>query len=276
MLTSLLGAARPGVLHLVLIGRTGTPWPAGWEPIPSVVVPPLSLAESEQMADHLFAGLSTPSTVRQRFLAAAGGCPFFLEEGIATLIHRKQVRRVYGSFFFSGDDDTPFIPSPRLVAHVEAEIRRLGPSTPLRLLALAGGAAPVAELRSAAALIDPRDDAAPPDWAVPYLATGLLLDADSPWGAGVEFAHPAVGIALASTVGSRRRDGGAPNPRRAGRRQLSRTPGLAGTAIACSPARPRGPTSCCSWHPRWWPPGASAASRRRWPTATCSAPSTAS
>lgn len=201
VLAPLVEIARPEVLRLVLIGRPGAPWPAAWDTLPTIEVPAMSAAEAEQVADHLLAGLSAPAPVRERFLVATGGNPFFFEEGIAELIHRQCVRRSYGNFFFSGDDHTDYAPSPRLVAHVEAEGERLGGATPLRMLALAGGAAPADEVRSAAAIADPGGSGGP-SWADPYLAAGCLVAAESPWGPAVAFAAPAVGSALARTSGA--------------------------------------------------------------------------
>jgi tetratricopeptide (TPR) repeat protein len=199
-LSQLVEAARPDLLRLVLIGRDGTPWPPAWDALPLVEVPPFRDAEMGALADHLLSGLSAPAAVRDRFLAAAAGNPFFFEEGIAELIHRKQVRRSYGNYFFSGDADTPYAPSPRLVQHVEAEANRLGTPLPLRLLALAEGPLPAAELRSAATLLDPRAGAGPPEWQAPYVAAGWLTEEESPWGPGVTLRGPALAEALGGTV----------------------------------------------------------------------------
>lgn len=199
-LSRLVDAARPDLLRLVLIGRTGTSWPAGWDGLPTVEVAEFTDAEAKALADHLLAGLSAPATVGERFLAAAAGNPFFFEEGIAELIHLKQVRRSYGNYFFSGSDDVAYTPSSRLVQHVVAEAERLGKSTPLCLLALAGGPLPAAELRSAAKLVDPRPRGAEAGWERPYLAAGWLTEEESPWGAGASLRAPAVVAALASTV----------------------------------------------------------------------------
>ena len=41
------------------------------------------------------------------------------------LIRDKEVRRIYGSFFFGGQESAHYRPSLRLVCHVEAEAARL-------------------------------------------------------------------------------------------------------------------------------------------------------
>ncbi|MEM7481725.1 MAG: tetratricopeptide repeat protein [Acidobacteriota bacterium] len=187
----------PATFQLVLIGRNQVPWP---EDIATVDI---GTFESEEMAGlgaNLFSGLSLPEVVQHRLLAASGGNPFVLEEGLAALIHGKKLRQIYGSFFFSGDDDVGFQPSARLIGHVESELRSHGHALPMRLLAAANVPVSGPELRSAASLLNPSEagDAA---WHKPLLGNGWLANGDSPWGKGL--AYTAVGIqqAVAATVG---------------------------------------------------------------------------
>ena len=103
-----------------------------------------------QFASRLLAGLSLPGVVHDRIVDATAGFPFALEEGMIELIRDKEVRRIYGSFFFGGQESAHYRPSLRLVCHVEAEAARLGAAAPLRLAALADTAVPTGELAAAA------------------------------------------------------------------------------------------------------------------------------
>jgi tetratricopeptide (TPR) repeat protein len=200
LLAQLATAADPVSLRLVLVARSGTPWPAPLAGLPRLEVPPLDEDEARALAADLLGGLSAPEEVRARFLAAAAGNPFCLEEGIAALIHAKQVRASYGNFFFGGDPATPFEPSPRLVQHAEAEAARLGVSPPLHVLAAGDGPLPPAEVRSALTLLGGAGDAAGGDWEEEAAAAGWLAAAESPWGPGVAFRVPALGRALAGCL----------------------------------------------------------------------------
>jgi tetratricopeptide (TPR) repeat protein len=207
LLARLLEASRPDRLRVVLIGRPGGRWPATGE-IAQVEVPPFEEDESGELADLLLGTMSIPSPVRNRFLAAAAGNPFFFEEGLVGLMRRKLMRQSYGNFFFSGDEATAYEPSQRLIQHAEAEAGRLGDARALRLLALGGAALPAAEVRSAVAVLEPEAPLGG-DWDRPYLAAGVLAETDSPWGAGVYLRYPALAAALASTLP----DGEAPRVR---------------------------------------------------------------
>ncbi len=200
LLSRLVRSDRLGSSYrLVLIGRSGTPWPSDWDDLPLLEIPPMSEEEIEALGGQLFAGLSLPSEVEAEFLQASGGNPFALEEGIARLIHRKLLRRIYGSYFFRAGKDVGYEPSPRLAQHVEAEVRRLGEPLGLRLLAAAGNPVPADELRSASSLLGLTP---PARWQQPYLATGWLEEAESPWGPGVQIACRPFAQALASTMGT--------------------------------------------------------------------------
>lgn len=190
------GEATPA---LALVGRTGIDWPESLTTTPEVRVTPLDEGEIQAFADNLLAGLSLPPTVEERLLESAAGNPFMLEEGVAAMIHRRALRRFYGSFFFSGGDDTTYVPSPRLIQHVEAEAGRLGVPAPLRLLAVAGAPAPTTELRSAISLAGARS-AADTGWAEIYRVHGWLREEDTPWGRGIGFSSAALAAAVGSTL----------------------------------------------------------------------------
>lgn len=185
-------AAGERRFRLVLIARSGGRWPEPLAALPEIVVPPLDSGGISAFAAQVFSGLSLPPPVEERILAGAAGLPFALEEGVISLVHHRMMRQVYGSFFFSGEAETPYLPSARLVQHVEAEAQRLGEEELLRRLALADTPLP-------AALVGSLGDAGP-EWAEAYRQAGLLRPAASPWGAGVEIPFPAVRSALAESL----------------------------------------------------------------------------
>jgi len=190
-------ADRPAAPALALIGRSGTPWTPGLAELPSIEVPPLTGAEIAEFARQLLSGLSLPPPVAQRLTEAAAGNPFVFEEGVAAMIHRRSLRRFYGSFFYSGGDDDAYEPSPRLTLHVEAEARRHGRPAPLRLLAVSGAPAPADELRSATVMAGGGGETG---WEEVYVERGWLVARPTAWGPGVAFRSPAFGAALAGTL----------------------------------------------------------------------------
>jgi hypothetical protein len=196
----LLQAAQGGASHrLVLAGRNRS-WPSTFEVLPRLELPPFKQGEMDQFAERLLTGLSLPTAVEERIVEATAGFPFALEEGMVGLIREKEVRRIYGSFFFAGQESAHYRPSPRLACHLEAEAERLGAAAPLRLAALAGTAVPTGELAAAAELFAHR----PPDgWAERALAAGMARSKETPWGPGIEASCPAFGQALARSVDSK-------------------------------------------------------------------------
>jgi tetratricopeptide (TPR) repeat protein len=179
-------------LRLIFAGRART-WPPALESLPRIELPPLDEEEMGRFAERLLAGLSLPEPVRERLVKATNGFPFALEEGMIELIREKEVRRIYGSFFFGGQESAHYRPSLRLVCHVEAEAARLGAASALRLAALAGVAVPAGELATAAEIHDRR----PTDgWDARALAAGLAQPRETPWGDGIAPACPAFGRAL--------------------------------------------------------------------------------
>ena len=106
-----------------------------------------------ECASQLFAGLSLPISVQSRLLEAAAGNPFALEEGMVALIREKSMRRIYGSFFFSGDEHADYSPSLRLVCHLQAEACRLGGPIPYYILSHLEKGAPAEPVGAAASAL---------------------------------------------------------------------------------------------------------------------------
>ncbi|MEM7048429.1 MAG: tetratricopeptide repeat protein [Acidobacteriota bacterium] len=195
LLAELAAGCSVSSFQLVLVGRGEVAWP---DEVRSVEVPPFEAEEMDEVTESLFSGLSLPEAVHQDLLESAGGVPFVLEEGLAALIHAKLLRQIYGSFFFSGEDDVRFRPSDRLVAHVEAEALRVGHAVPLRLLAASAFAVPSSELRSAASILG--SAGGPKNWYQSYLEAGWLEARESPWGEGLQFASRGIGDSLRRTL----------------------------------------------------------------------------
>ncbi len=185
-------AQETGGPRLVFAGRARF-WPPTLDQLPRLELAALEEAEMSQFAERLLAGLSLPAAVRERLLHATAGFPFALEEGMIELIRDKEVRRIYGSFFFGGKETAHYRPSLRLVCHLEAETTRLG-AAPLRLAALAGTAVPTSELGAAAEILNQR---LTDGWSERAMASGLALSCETPWGEGIVPACPAFGEALA-------------------------------------------------------------------------------
>ncbi len=183
--------------HLLLVGRGGTSLPPAMHQLPTLPVHPFDPSEMEDLAEQLFDGLSLPPAVEGRLREATQGYPFALEEGMAALIREKNLRRVYGSFFFAGAESTDFQPSPRLICHLVAEAARLEALLPLQLLSAVAGAVPPERLEAAAASLG---TSPPLSWESAPLAAGLLRSVASPWGPGVELTSKAFSAALRQSL----------------------------------------------------------------------------
>lgn len=201
-------------VRLIFAGRGEPRWSARLASTPRIEIGPLGEGELRRLCDRVTAGYSLPDAVAGRFLESAAGCPFALEEGLFALVHEKNLRRVYGSFFFSGTEDRDFIPSWRYVRHVDAEVTRLTHPWPPRLLALLDAPAPPAEL---AAAVPAGEQAVDPSWHRPLARAGILASAASPWGEGVALASDAEARALAALLSENDR----PRLRRRVGRQLA-------------------------------------------------------
>ncbi len=182
---------------LMLIQRSGKTINEALSNLPVIDIPAMGEDEATLHARRLIEGLSLDPEIESRWVAAAAGFPFALEEGLVGLVHRGLIRRVYGSFFYDGSDDVEYKPSQRLIRHVEAEIRRFGEPLPLRILALAGQTITPShlDLTCTSFGVQLKDD-----WYQPLIAAGLLQQTASPWGLGLEFCCPAYARALAGTV----------------------------------------------------------------------------
>jgi tetratricopeptide (TPR) repeat protein len=188
---------RKAVFRMLLISRSGGGLISQLDDLPQMVIPPMDEEELESLSEQLFNGLSLDQAIAERLTEASGGSPFALEEGLTDMVHRGLIRRVYGSFFYSGPSDTLYTPSRRLVRHVTAEIERLGHSLPLRILAAAEQAVPVSHLETACATFGVE---LPPGWETAFTGSGWLTHADSAWGEGLSFLCPAYRQALGETV----------------------------------------------------------------------------
>ena len=188
-------AAGPLQCGLFLISR-GDP-ESNVDSLPRIEIPAMDDAEARRHARELTEGLSLDPDIEARWVSAAAGIPFALEEGLLGLVHRGFIRQVYGSFFYDGGDDVEYKPSQRLVRHVEAEVRRLGEPLPLRILSLAAQVITPGHLELTCARFGVQ---MAEDWSELALASGLLRKAESPWGSGLTFRCPAYARALAGTV----------------------------------------------------------------------------
>lgn len=187
----------PERVSLVFAGRSGGSWLDALEASRTIEVPPLSEEERADLGERLTRGLDMPDALVQRFAEASGGLPFALEEGLLELVHRGILRRVYGSFFFSGDSDLAFRPSSRLVQHVYSEACRHASHAPLTVLAAAERPLPADTVTSAVEVLGLPDA---PDWAMRCHAARWIETISSPWGPAVDLVSPAYGAALRTVL----------------------------------------------------------------------------
>ena len=183
--------------HLLLVGRGGRTLPPAMHQLPTLPFHPFDRSEMESLAGQLFDGLSLPESVEERLQEAAQGFPFALEEGMAALIREKNLRRVYGSFFFAGAESTDFQPSPRLICHLVAEAARLEALRPLQLLSAVSQPVPPESLEEGATSLGTPP---PVSWESAPLAAGLLHSVNTAWGPGVDFTAQAFSVALRQSL----------------------------------------------------------------------------
>jgi len=197
---TLLGRSELGRgFRLLLIGRGGTMLPDALKSLPTLTVGPFEEDEMRQFSPQLFSGLSLPASTRDRLYESTSGCPFALEEGMIALIREKSLRRVYGSFFFAGQDSAGFSPSPRFLCHLQAEAFRLGIDEQLHMLSIIDGGAPQSIIGRAASRVGGRNRA---DWDLVGSESGLVDSVDTPWGPGVDFTCSAFGATLRHSLAS--------------------------------------------------------------------------
>ena len=180
--------------RLLLIGRPGVEWPEDLRSLPVLSVDPFSDQEMSEFSPQLFSGLSLPSPTQDRLHEATQGCPFALEEAMIALIREQSLRRVYGGFFFAGQDSADFSSSPRLLGHIQAEAFRMGVETPIHLLSLVGSGVPAEILGEAATALGQE---IPQNWEKAAEACRLVTRAETPWGPGIDFTCSVFGSVLA-------------------------------------------------------------------------------
>ena len=180
--------------RLLLIGRAGASLPPELKSLPTLEVDPFTDQEMSEFSPQLFSGLSLPEPTQDRLHEATQGCPFALEEAMISLIREQSLRRIYGGFFFAGQDSADFSPSPRLLSHLQAEAFRVGVDSPIHLLSLVESGVP-AEILAEAATALGRE--IPDTWAEAALSSRLLTETETPWGPGIRFTCPVFGTVLA-------------------------------------------------------------------------------
>ena len=183
--------------RVVLINRFGHPWPEGVGAAPEVPVPPMTARQLARLSSRLTQGLALPLAVEQRLQAASGGSPLALEEALIKMIHLKQLRQIYGSFFFNGDGEAGYEPSDRWIQLLEAEARALGNADGMRVLASAGIPLPLSELSSATSLLGVK---LTPRWEEPFLDAGWVTRTMSEWGPGLAPSCAAFKDGMAATL----------------------------------------------------------------------------
>ena len=113
----LLGTARPELFDV------RPAWGGGKPNASSVLLEPLSEAESERLLDNLLGESELPDSVRDYIVSTAEGNPLFVEELLATLVDREILQRHEGRWTTT---QMPVIPLPSTIqALVSARIDRL-------------------------------------------------------------------------------------------------------------------------------------------------------
>jgi DNA-binding SARP family transcriptional activator/class 3 adenylate cyclase len=113
----LLCSARPDLLD----ERPG--WGGGKPNTTSMLLEPLTEAESERLLDNLLGDSDLPDPVRDYIVSSAEGNPLFVEELLATLVDRDVLRREAGRWTTT---ELPAIPLPPTIqALISARIDRL-------------------------------------------------------------------------------------------------------------------------------------------------------
>lgn len=179
--------------RLLLVGRSGTELPTEIRSLPSLQVEPFDEQEMSQFSPQLFSGLSLPSSTQNRLHDATLGCPFALEEAMIALIREQSLRRIYGGFFFAGQDSADFSPSPRLLSHLQAETFRVGVENPAHLLSMLETGLPPEILSEAGRELG---QPIPESWHEAAEGARLVTRTDTPWGPGVGFTCPVFGSIL--------------------------------------------------------------------------------
>jgi DNA-binding SARP family transcriptional activator len=132
----------------------------GWAGVRSnataISLDPLNAAESERLIENLLGGEPLPTAVAERFAAAAGGNPLFLEQLLSMLIDDELLQR--DGVRWIASDDLNEVPVPQSVQLlVAARLDRLSPTelTVLECAAVEGSLFHRAPLRLAAEDCEP-------------------------------------------------------------------------------------------------------------------------
>jgi class 3 adenylate cyclase/tetratricopeptide (TPR) repeat protein len=116
----LICTARPEFLD----SRSG--WAGGKMNATSILLEPLSDAESESLISNLLGATDLADDVRTRIVQAAEGNPLFVEQMLAMLIDDGLVRSVHGHWVATGDGLDISVP-PTIAALLSARLDRLDP-----------------------------------------------------------------------------------------------------------------------------------------------------
>ena len=100
-------------------------WPGGQASATSIVLEPLSVAESERLVDNLLGESDLPDSVRDYVIDAADGLPLFLEELLASLVDRDVLRMEGGRWTSTAVPSVAF--PPTIQALITSRIDRLPP-----------------------------------------------------------------------------------------------------------------------------------------------------
>jgi DNA-binding SARP family transcriptional activator len=132
-------------------------WGGGALNTSSLLLEPLTEAETDRLVDNLLGESNLPDAVRDYILATSGGNPLFVEELLTTLVEQDILQRESGRWTTT---QVPVIPLPSTIqALVSARIDRL-PQAERSMLELASVEGPVFSATAVAALADDalRDD----------------------------------------------------------------------------------------------------------------------
>jgi DNA-binding SARP family transcriptional activator len=128
LLEAVAGEAREAPVLVVCTARPELyderpSWGGGAVNASSVLLEPLSEAESERLVDNLLGESDLPDAVRDYIVDISGGNPLFVEELLATLVDRELLQREAGRWTTT---QVPAIPLPSTIqALVTARIDRL-------------------------------------------------------------------------------------------------------------------------------------------------------
>jgi DNA-binding SARP family transcriptional activator len=100
-------------------------WPGGQGSATSLVLEPLSVAESERLVDNLLGESDLPDSLRDYVIDAADGLPLFVEELLASLVDREVLRMEGGRWTSTAVPSVEF--PPTIQALIMSRMDRLTP-----------------------------------------------------------------------------------------------------------------------------------------------------